>query len=156
MFYMNKCRGITVVEALVGISILGFVLVFVSMTQTVFFAASGKVLNTTKAMYLAEEGQELIRYVRDEDWDEIAALTVGTDYYFDVTSGDIATTTSPEVIDTIFTRKFVLNNLNRDANDDFVESGGSSDTGGRVVTVTVSWGTESTSLTALVTNIHDI
>lgn len=153
---MSNCRGITVVEALVGISILGVILVAISLTQTQFFAASGTVLNTVQATYLAEEGQELIRYLRDEDWNQLTALTNGTDYYFEVTGSDIDATTTPEVINGVFTRKFTLSALERDANDDFVESGGVSDTGGRVVTVTVSWGTESVSLSALVTNLHNI
>lgn len=154
--YMSNCRGITIVEALVGISILGIILVAISLTQTQFFAASGTVLNTTQATYLAEEGQEFVRYLRDEDWNQLSGLTNGTDYYFDVTSGDIDITATPEVINGVFTRHFTLSELKRDANDDFVESGGSSDTGGRVVTVTVSWGTESVSLSALVTNLHNI
>lgn len=152
---MNRSLGITVIEALVGISILGFAMVFIAHSQTTFFNASGLAMRTTHATYLAEEGQEFIRFLRDEDWTQLTALTNGTDYYFDVDAADIDITSSPEVIGE-FSRKFTLSPLNRDANDDFVETGGSSDAGGRIATVTVTWGTQTVTLQAIVTNLHDV
>lgn len=153
---MKQSRGITIVEALVGLSILAVVLVFIVQTQTIFFASSGRALDVTQATYLAEEGQEFVRYLRDEDWAQLSGLANDTDHYFDVDAANISITTTPEVVNDTFTRSFSLSSLERDVNDDFVESGGTSDGGGRVVTVTISWEGESISLTSLVTNIHSI
>ena len=156
MYTHDHNRGITVIEALLGIAIIALVLVFVSQTMTLFFNSSGDVREKTKALYLAEEGIEVLRYIRDEDWNEVDVLTQGATYYFDIATTTLATTTTPEVIDGIYTRSFTVENTERDGNNDFVETGGTDDTGGRVVTVDVAWGSESVSLSSILTNIQDI
>ena len=152
----KKYRGIALTEVILGAAVAGIILVGISHTLTLFLKASNGTLEQTKALYLAEEGHELLRYIRDENWNTLDGLTTGTTYYLTVSTTTIGTTTTPEVIDTDYTRSFVLNNLNRDSNDDFVESGGSSDPDSRIVTVTVSWGSKSVTLDSILTNIFDI
>ena len=152
---MKSSKGVTLVEVLVSLSMLGIILVIISSIITLFFGSSGTVLNTTRATYLAEEGVELARFIRDDDWNEISSLTTDTAYYFEATPVSIGVTTTPQSIDE-FTRSFTVSDLERDGNGDFVVSGGTSDPGGRVLTVTVTWGTESVELQSLITNIHNI
>ncbi|MEX0931029.1 MAG: type II secretion system protein [Candidatus Paceibacterota bacterium] len=151
-----KNNGIALIEILVGIAIVGFVLVFVSHTITLFLSSSELVLQQSRAVYLAEEGQELVRYLRDEDWNTIADLTEGTTYYVSVSTTTISATTSPEIIDDLFTRSFVVEELLRDGNDDVVDSGGSVDQNGRIVTVDVSWNGESVNFVSIITNLYDL
>ena len=149
-------KGISLIEVLVGVAVLSMVLGSVVLTLTVFFSSAGRTLADTRATYLAEEGIEAMRFIRDEDWNEIVSLATSTTYYFDISTTTLATTTVPEVIEGIYSRSFVLDNTERDGNDDLVESGGTDEAGGRFVTVTVSWGSRSVSLTSALFNIHDI
>lgn len=153
---MKQNQGVTLVEALVGVAIVGIILVFVTYAQNQYFSASKTALQTTKATYLAEEGQEFLRYLRDEDWNQLESLTTGTTYYFDVGSGTIAVTAVPEVIDGTYARSFTLAPLSRDGSGDFVTSGGTDDPQSRVATVRVIGGAASTSLVAIVANVHNI
>lgn len=147
-------RGITIVEVIIGVAVAGLVIVFISHTITLFVQASEAALDKTQALYLAEEGTEILRYLRDADWDTIENdLVVGTTYYFDVATTTLATTTAPEVIGK-YTRSFELAAVERDSDDDIVDSGGTVDDGSRFATVSVSWGSESVELTALLTDLQ--
>jgi len=152
-------KGFTVIEILVGVSLLALIVIFTTHSLTLHFASGALVQQKTKALYLAEEGQEILRYLRDEDWNAITDLTADTQYYFAVATSTVATTTSLELIDTRYTRSFVLREAYRDANDDLVASttGGSSiDTGSYIAEVSVVWGANSVSLDGLLTNVFDI
>lgn len=151
--------GFSVVEVLIALAIFSVIFLFIYETLTLYFANQNKVLRSTQALYLAEAGQEYLRYVRDTDWDEIADLTVGTTYYFSVSTTTIATTTVPEVIDGTFTRSFVLWPAYRDGDDDLVASttpGASADTGSYMVTTVVMWGNgEQVQLDSLIANLQN-
>ena len=149
-------NGIAIIEILIGTSILTLVLAFISYTLLLFLDTSDLALEQTQALYLAEEGQELMRYLRDEDWQTISDLTEGNTYYLDIATSTIGLSSTPEVIDGTFTRAVVVDELRRDSNDDFVESGGTVDSGGRVITVTVSWGSRDVVLTSILTNLYDL
>ena len=149
-------NGIAIIEILIGTSILTLVLAFISYTLLLFLDTSDLALEQTQALYLAEEGQELMRYLRDEDWQTISDLTEGNTYYLDIATSTIGLSSAPEVIDGTFTRAVVVDELRRDSNDDFVESGGTVDSGGRVITVTVSWGSRDVVLTSILTNLYDL
>ena len=152
----NKNRGVALIEILIGTSILTIVLSFISYTLLLFLDTSDLALEQTRALYLAEEGQEFLRYLRDEDWNTIADLTEGNTYYLAIATTTVAITNTPEVIDGTYTRSVVVDELRRDGNDDFVESGGTVDGGGRVITVTVTWGSKDVTLTSILTNLYDI
>lgn len=81
MRLLNNKRGIAIVEILIGTSILTIILAFISTTLVLFLDTSNLAMEQTQALYLAEEGQEFLRYLRDEDWDTIAGLTEGDTYY---------------------------------------------------------------------------
>lgn len=157
MYGMHE-RGITIVEVIIGVAIAGLVIVFISHTITLFLVSSGATLQKTKALYLAEEGLEIMRYLRDEDWSTIDdELSNGTTYYLSVATSTLGTTTVPEVIDGIYTRSFELSEVRRDnATDDIVSSGGSVDGGSRWVTFFVSYDSATVTMETLLTNIFDI
>lgn len=153
-------QGMSVIEVLLGLALFAVIFVFISETLTIFFQNHKLVLEQTQAVYLAEAGQESLRYLRDEDWNTLNDLTLGTTYYLDVSTTTIATSTVAEVIDSKFTRSVVLWPAYRDSNNDLVASttsGASVDTGGFISIVTVTWGSgEQVQLQSLLTNLQDI
>lgn len=149
-------RGISSVEMLVGISIAALILLFVTHAITRFVNVGQETAEKTKALYLAEEGLELVRFVRDESWSNISTLTDGTTYYLDVSSTTVAISGTPEVIDGYYERSFVVDAVERDGNDDIVTSG-TADPQSKYVTVTVSWDTptQTTELTSIIADISN-
>jgi len=100
-----------------------------------------QVARTTEATSFAEESIEVVRVLRDENWTtNIAALTSGTTYY-PVISTDkwTLTTTNPGVINNLYTRTVVVEDVGRDANHDILSSGGTPDDNTKKVTSTITW-----------------
>lgn len=159
-FFSQKIlRGFTAIEVVIGVSIAGMILVF-SMTSIMEFINSARdVAQKTEALYLAEDGLELVRFMRDEDWDTIGSLTLNTPQYLAVTSTEVLPTATPEIVGD-YTRSFTVSNVYRDTgSDDIVASttsGSAADTDSKYITMTVRWGTPSknVSLTTILTNIN--
>jgi len=151
--------GVTLVEVIIGVSLFALVLVFSVHTLNTFFTNATTAREKGKALYLATEGVEAVRALRDDDWATIAAATVETPYYVALTPTAISLTGTATAIDGIYTRTVTFESVYRDSVDDVVSSttaGASIDSDSRWVTVTVSWGSMSTSLRALLTNIFDV
>ena len=73
--------GFMMVEVIVAISIIVVsVLAAMSVTQKSIFV-SRQALHVKEASFLLEEGAESVRIIRDNSWNNISALNVGTDYY---------------------------------------------------------------------------
>ena len=151
----SQKRGITIVESLIGLSILAFIIVFILLSVTLFQSSANLALSNTKATYLAEEGEEFARFIRDNNWATMSGLTSGTTYYFAPTASSIGVTTTPEVIGGTYTRSFTVQDTQRNGSGDFVESGGTANTGGKVVTVSVTWGAESVQFKSILVNINN-
>jgi type II secretory pathway pseudopilin PulG len=153
-------RGVTVVEVMVSLFIMLLVFTFVGQTFTLFFRAQERALQHTQALFFAEEGIEILKYIRDDDWMEIDSRTVGTRYYLSVASTTVGITTTPEVIDGRYTRSFILRSGYRSASNDLVPStasGASIDGDTYIVESYVAWGSgEEVELQSILTNIHDI
>ncbi|MCA9363811.1 hypothetical protein KC727_01170 [Candidatus Kaiserbacteria bacterium] len=155
LLYYRNTRGITAVEALVGITIVAMVLVFGAHTVIRFLTVGGEVGEKTQALYLAEEGLEMVKFIRDVEWDTIAGLTDGATYYLSVSGVSVVVSGTPETIG-IFSRSFVVEPVERNADDDIVASG-TDDDDSKYVTVTVSWGSpaQSLSFTTIVADINN-
>lgn len=153
----TSSSGVALVEVLVGISILAILLVSVSFAVSQLVINRSALVTNTVAVYLAEEGYELVRTVRDNNWNDLAALTTGSTYYLDVSTSTIAITSSPVLVDGTYTRSFVLEEVYRDADDDIVPNGtvgATLDTNARVVTIQVTGGVSTQVFTGLVTNLY--
>ncbi len=151
-------RGISLVEVIIGTALFAVVGALTVQGLWLFFTEATRVREETKALLLAIEGQEMVRGIRDADWSDITALTVGNTYSLSVGAGTLALGTTPEVIDG-YTRTVVVSAAYRNSNDELVPQGTSgavSDPGSRLVTVTVAWDGEEVELASLVTNIFDI
>lgn len=153
-------RGITLAEVLIASSVITvFVVALVGVYNLhlkIIFGASEEI----KASYLAEEGVEAIKFLRNDSWDLfISPLTIGSDHFITWQTDRWVTTGTNTYIDGLYERKIILNQVLRNSEDDIVESGGSVDDSARKVTVTVSWrdgnATSTKSVSTYITDIFD-
>jgi Tfp pilus assembly protein PilV len=137
-----KNKGFILIEAIIGVSILAFSLLGVISVGQAFLRLSFQSFQTTQASFLLEEGEEATRALRDESWNNIGNLTVGTKYYLNFSGGKWSTSTAISKIDNIYYRYVTISNVNRDnTTADIVNSGGTLDIGTKKITTTVTWNT---------------
>lgn len=149
-------KGITLIEVMVGISILAVSLVFIGYTITLYVTVRDEMLADAQAVYLAEEGYELVRLIRNDDWNTLEALAVDTPHALSVTTTTVSVAAPPEIIDGKFVRTFELRELYRDGDDDVVASttaGSTTDEEGRELWVRVGSEYGTTTMRAIITNV---
>ena len=151
----NK-RGVALVEVLIGVSLITIVVAFVGLAVTQFVNIRNVILSDTKKMYLAEEGYEIIRFLRDENWSNISGLTNNTYYFLQVSTTTVSIGGSSELIDGMYNRSFLVQPVYRNNSGSIVAANGAgaaldSDTKKLIVYVSDVNGT--TSVSALLTNL---
>ena len=154
-----RTQGISLVEVIVGISILAAIAVTVGISVTTYVDARGNLLTDAKATYLAEEGYEILRAIRDEDWGDISSETTGTTRYLSVTPTTLSITGTAEVIDSQYTRSFEIQSLYRNGSDDVVASGAPGatlDPDSRIVEISVVGPNGTVTLSSILSNVHNI
>lgn len=142
--------GILLVETLISVFIFSVILSVLININNLYMTSVSSGLKSAKAMYLAEEGLEAARILRDTSWQNFQNLTESKDYYFyfsnEASSTWMATTSivykSIEGVD----RWLVLESVKR-VNDRIVESGGLIDPDTKKITVFVSWSNRNSRLT---------
>lgn len=152
----QKTAGISLIEVVFGVTIISIALIFIGYTVTLFVEARHEMRAGAQALYLAEEGYELIRAVRNDSWSTIDGLSVDTPYTFDISTTTIAVGSTPEIIDGEFNRVFEVRELYRDGDDDVVASttpGSTADDEAREVLIRVGYQYGTTTLRGIVTNI---
>ncbi len=150
-------RGVTVVEVAIGVAIAALVLIFTMQAIGLFINAGRGVADQTKAIYLIEDGFELLRYVRDGAWATLGGLSGNTTYYLSVSLTGVYVVTTPQTIDG-FTRSFRIQNVYRNSADDIVASttsGAAQDTSAKYITMTVVGGSPvaTSTMTTILTEI---
>ena len=160
MKYLNKSQGMTLVEVVVATAIiLAFVLALAGVLNT-FVRSSLDDNFVTEGAYLAEEGIEAMKLIRDQGWTaKIAPLAATSTYYLYYAGGTWTTTTTPALVDNTFTRTITVAAVNRDSNSgDIVTSGGTLDTNTKLITSTISWlyhaATTTRSVSTYITNLN--
>lgn len=147
----GSSKGISVIELLVGAGILTLslsaLLGFLAFTLT----TTSFLKQQTEATALAEEALEAVRSFRDgtgwnddeaqNQYDGLGRVQTGVAYHIAL-SEDVPPRwqllSDSETLG-IFSRTVAFENVQRDANDDIVASGGVQDSDTKKVTVTVSW-----------------
>lgn len=140
IFYKNSNKGFSLVEVVVASAIISIITFAIVSAAQKGLALSQRALHQTQASYILEEGAEAVKTIRDANWTNISALTIGTTYYlsYNNTTNTWSLSTTASTIDSFFTRKVQLSEVNRDANDD-IASTGTVDTRTKKVDVIVSW-----------------
>ncbi len=144
----KNIRGFSLVEIIIASSIISVSLIFLIVLSGQSVRLSNRALDTYAAGALIEEGVEGVRVVRDNSWSTVSGYTVGTNYYLVFSSNTWTLNTTPTVIGK-FTRKVVFTAVKRDGTDK-ISASGTTDTGTRLVTVTVSWLDHTTTVTKTV------
>lgn len=134
-------KGIGLIEVLIATFIFTIILGGLIVASNIYLSGARDNLYSTKAAYLAEEGIEAVKIIRDADWTNISSLLNGTDYYlyFDSGLSIWKATTTPSFIDLQYERKINLNAVNRDFEGRIVQSGGVQDDRTKKLTVSISW-----------------
>ncbi len=154
-----RLAGVTLIEVLVSISIITVLLGVIGYSVNSYVAAREALLESTKATYLAEEGLEIVRSIRDTDWNTIDALPLNTRRYLEVSTTTVAIDTSPEIIDGEFARFFIVREVHRNTSDDIVSPPtGTSvvDPGSKQIDMYVVGPSGTTTLSSIITNLYAI
>lgn len=130
-------------ELLVVIAIIVTSLVYLLGIINFSLRVAGEKKRIYRANFIAQAAMEGVRNFRDgTDWDVdgLSILTVSAPYHLEATSSPQKWTLSPgESTQAGFTQKIVFYDVQRDGNDNIVESGGTVDPDTKKVVVTVSW-----------------
>ncbi len=147
----NNKKGFSVIELMVAITILVVVVIVFYQVAAFSLRALKGSINETKAGYLAQEGVEAVRNIRDQvEWDDggdgkigIGEFSVVNIYYPIISANNWElTTTDPGILDIFFTREITFANLSRDPATDDIEdvyNPVNDDENSKKVTVKVSW-----------------
>ena len=158
----NFKKGIMLAEILVAVFIFSIILGVLININNLYLTSTSSSLKSVKAVYLAEEGMEASRIIRDTSWQNFQNLTNGEIYYFyflNSTSSTWEATTSVSYKNTDgIDRWFVLDPVVRSYGK-IVETSGEVDPDTKKVTVYVSWSdrgkTITKSLSTYLTKILD-
>lgn len=158
--YLNiDNRGITIIETLFAAALVATFMGVLSAALILYFQTSITVPKYTAAVFLADEGIEAVRTIRNEGWDsEIEVLNNDVFYHLYFSDGRWNATTTEQAIDETFTRTFVLREVERDVGGRITETGTvNNDT--RLVEVAVEWdgliGKSDVEISAYIVNIFD-
>jgi len=136
-------KGMSLIEILIVISIIALTLTSLFGLTSFSLSAMNLTKQTYEANNIAQELMEQARSFRDStNWSTsgLGILTTSTDYYIQKSGSPEKWqfVEGTEIIDD-FTRKIVLESVQRDGADNIVEMGGALDSNTKKVTVTVSW-----------------
>lgn len=148
-------RGFGFIEAVISAGIATIIITgMLAMFQS-YVRAALHLPERVQASFLAEEGLEALRSIRDKEWEDFGELS-GTGYLSFGESGWQATAT-PEYVEGML-RSFNVSNVSRGAGDDIVLSGGVNDPLTKKAEVTVAWqeggATTTLSLATYFADIH--
>ncbi|MDO8600358.1 MAG: hypothetical protein Q7R73_01910 [bacterium] len=135
-------KGFALIEIIVGVAIIAGAFLMLGNIAELTLRLVDVSTERLQAVFLLSEGIEAVRTIRDDGWTEnIASLDANTMYYlqFNTVNNEWATTTITQILDGVFTRSFVLGEVERDAEDDIVSSNGTVDPDTRRIDMTVSW-----------------
>ena len=156
--FFKSSSGFSLLEVVVAVGIVATALVFILGALALGVRVLRAQAETREAVFVAEEGAEATRFLRDADWTaHIVTLTPGTTYYA-VRSGQtwIMQTANPGPLQNRYTRTIVLTRVYRDANGAIAPSG-TEDQNARSFIVTVTWsgtfGSHTVSVPGYVMNI---
>jgi prepilin-type N-terminal cleavage/methylation domain-containing protein len=156
-YIQSPSRGVTLIEVLIAVGIVALFSVVISTTVFQFAESRKELLHDTDKMYLAEEGYEIIRLLRDDDWANLSGLTLNTNYYLQLSDTTLAIGTVPEIINARYTRLFKLLSVYRDATThEIVSSGGVLDNDALKVQISVGDSNGTSTVEALLVNFSSL
>ncbi|MBI2610233.1 hypothetical protein HYW53_03650 [Candidatus Giovannonibacteria bacterium] len=139
----KNASGFGLIEVVIAASILSATVFSLLAVFIISNRLSMEASDRIRANFLAEEGIEAMRFLRDKSWGaNFESLTPGTDYYLSFDAGTSVwsiVTADPGLIDGLFRRKVNVQSVSRDSNADIVTSGGTVDPETKKITVSIYW-----------------
>ncbi len=136
---MKTTQGISLVEIIIGAAIISAGILSINMVYNTYVQYALANQRNAEAAYLAQEGLEVMAFLRDGSWDtNIRTLSTTTPFYLTFSGGTWATTTSQQYVDGIYLRSVSVSDVKRDANND-IASTGTYDPDVKLITVSVSY-----------------
>lgn len=134
--FQNK--GIGLVEVVVGAGLIFVVFSGIVSVFNFYLTGAVSLTDNIKAEFLAEEGLEALRSIRDDDWAVFSSIAREQEHslYFSGTVWQLGTTT--EVVDSVFTRSFEVRDVLRNGSG-LISPSGTVDPDTLLVEVTVAW-----------------
>ncbi|MFC1721218.1 prepilin-type N-terminal cleavage/methylation domain-containing protein [Patescibacteria group bacterium] len=134
----SRSWGFSLVEVVVSTAIITIVLLGLATAANGAIVLSRETGKKIEAQFIAEEGLEVARIMRDSSWDNFAALSTSTEYYLVFSGGQWATSTTPNLVDGTFDRTISFHDVYRESHDD-ISTFGTFDPNTKKATVSVSW-----------------
>ena len=168
--YRNYNRGISIIELLVVIVIIGVAISALLSFATFSLRTASLLKQTTQASFFVQDALEALKNYRDntgwndddpgDQYDGLGVVSTGVSLRVKL-SGDTPLRwqllLGQETLG-IFTRDIVMEPVERDGSDNIVDSGGVLDLETKKVTVTVSWeergGTRELEIITYLTNLR--
>ncbi|MBI4155984.1 MAG: hypothetical protein HY507_01995 [Candidatus Zambryskibacteria bacterium] len=152
-------RGSALIEIIIGAAIISSGILAAEVSYNTYLSYALNNQSNVQATYLLEEGLEGVTLLRDKGWTGfIASLSTTTAYYLVLNTTYWASTTTPQYVDGLFLRGFILSDVKRDINDN-VASSGTYDPNTKQVTASVSYwqgyATTTKTISTYITNIYN-
>jgi hypothetical protein len=143
MFAFSKrrfsSRGFSIAESVIAVFLITLFIISVWEIYTLYLKISLANPAYFKASFLAEEGVEAIKFMRDSNWTQnISTLTPDTYYMIEFNGTEWQFSSTPVLIDGRFDRRVAFQDVFRDVSGNIVESG-NYDPKTKKVNVEVSW-----------------
>ncbi|MBI2109066.1 MAG: prepilin-type N-terminal cleavage/methylation domain-containing protein [Parcubacteria group bacterium] len=148
-YKLQAKNGFGLIEILVASAILSASLVTLTASSQIAFRLMKESLERTQAGFLVEEGVEVTRILRDDAWSlNIAPVPTGVEMYFVFASSTNTWTlesAAPPLIENLFTRRVVFDDVyRRDSDGEIIDEGSldpkTLDPDTRKATIEVLWG----------------
>ena len=155
--------GFGIIELVIASAIISGSLFSLMSVFSLSNRLAGEASNKIRANFIAEEGLEAARILRDAGWNHnIAPLLNSETYYLDFDTATLSwdiVTTDPGFIGGKYSRKIKVQDVSRDSFADIVASGGTVDLESKKIIVEVSWfergGTKTQTLSTYLFDVFD-
>lgn len=134
----KKKNGFGLIEVVIGIAIISISLFVIMSAARGAIDLNRRTISDIKSKFILDEGSEVLRFMRDNAWNNIGGLSTSTTYYLATTTSGWIATTTPRMIDDTFLRSFKVGDVFRGAGDKISESG-TYDSGTKKITISVAF-----------------
>lgn len=143
---MGQRRGFGILEIIISLSIISFTLFSLVGVFILASRLEAQTGNKVRANFLAEEGVEVLRFLRDQSWSgNLSSLSPVSTYYlsFFATSSAWSVGVVPQgLADNLFLRSVTVESVSRDpatSNIEFVYNSSNDDPSTKKFNVVVAW-----------------
>lgn len=133
-------KGISIVEVVIASAIISISMISITNVYGNFLTLSLANTEKVQAVFLLDEGVEVIKTMRNYAWSNISSSNVNTTYYLTWQNSRWQSTTTPNTVDNKFIRTFTVSDVYRDVSTlNIVSNGGVLNNDSKVVNLDVSW-----------------